>query len=448
MPPGHPGGRFRHPGRSIGLGFAGAVAAGSLLLSLPVAQSEGSRAPLLDAIFTATSAVCVTGLIVVDTETYWSTFGQVVILILIQLGGLGMMTVATLLAIVFARQIGLRARLLVQAETKAVTAADLRRVVRNIVVFSLVTEALAATALAARFRIRYGDPLDQAVWSGAFHAVSAFNNAGFSLYADSLVRYVSDPWVNAVVATAVIVGGLGFPVIFELARAWRRPRTWSVVTRITVVTSAGLLVLGTLVVLATESGNQSTLGALGGADQLQAAFFASTVARTAGFNTIDVAALSPESLFAMDVLMFIGGGSAGTAGGIKVTTFGLLAFVLWSEIRGEPEVVVGRRRVPASTQRQAVTVALLGVGLVVSASFALQALSPFSFDVVLFETISAFATVGLSAGITAQLPDAGQVILVILMFIGRLGPLTLASALAMRDRHRPYRLPEERIIVG
>ncbi|HEY5979188.1 MAG TPA: TrkH family potassium uptake protein [Microlunatus sp.] len=448
MPPGHRGGRFRHPGRSIGLGFAAAIAAGSLLLSLPVAQSEGSQTPLLDAVFTATSAVCVTGLIVVDTETYWSGFGQVVILILIQLGGLGMMTVATLLAIVFARRLGLRARLLVQAETKAVTAADLRRVVRNIVVFSLVTEAAAAIALAARFMIRYGDPLDQAVWSGVFHAVSAFNNAGFSLYADNLMRYVSDPWVNAVVATAVIVGGLGFPVIFELARAWRRPRTWSVVTRITVVTSAGLLVLGTLILLATESGNQATLGALGGADQLQAAFFASTVARTAGFNTVDVAALSPESLFAMDVLMFIGGGSAGTAGGIKVTTFGLLAFVLWSEIRGEPEVVVGRRRVPASTQRQAVTVALLGVGLVVSASFTLQALSPFSFDLVLFETISAFATVGLSAGITAQLPDAGQVILVILMFIGRLGPLTLASALAMRDRHRPYRLPEERIIVG
>lgn len=448
VPQGHPGGRFRHPGRSIGLGFAAAIAAGSLLLSLPVARSEGSQTPLLDAVFTATSAVCVTGLIVVDTETYWSGFGQVVILILIQLGGLGLMTVATLLAIVFARRLGLRARLLVQAETKAVTAADLRRVVRNIVLFSLVTEAVAATVLAARFMIRYGDPLDQAVWSGVFHAVSAFNNAGFSLYADNLMRYVSDPWVNAVVATAVIVGGLGFPVIFELARAWRRPRTWSVVTRITVVTSAGLLVLGTLVLLATESGNQATLGGLGGADQLQAAFFASTVARTAGFNTVDVAALSPESLFAMDVLMFIGGGSAGTAGGIKVTTFGLLAFVLWSEIRGEPEVVVGRRRVPASTQRQAVTVALLGVGLVVSASFALQALSPFSFDLVLFETISAFATVGLSAGITAQLPDAGQVILVILMFIGRLGPLTLASALAMRDRHRPYRLPEERIIVG
>jgi trk system potassium uptake protein TrkH len=448
VPQGHPGGRFRHPGRSIGLGFAAAIAAGSLLLSLPVARSEGSQTPLLDAVFTATSAVCVTGLIVVDTETYWSGFGQVVILILIQLGGLGLMTVATLLAIVFARRLGLRARLLVQAETKAVTAADLRRVVRNIVLFSLVTEAVAATVLAARFMIRYGDPLDQAVWSGVFHAVSAFNNAGFSLYADSLMRYVSDPWVNAVVATAVIVGGLGFPVIFELARAWRRPRTWSVVTRITVVTSAGLLVLGTLVLLATESDNQATLGGLGGADQLQAAFFASTVARTAGFNTVDVAALSPESLFAMDVLMFIGGGSAGTAGGIKVTTFGLLAFVLWSEIRGEPEVVVGRRRVPASTQRQAVTVALLGVGLVVSASFALQALSPFSFDLVLFETISAFATVGLSAGITAQLPDAGQVILVILMFIGRLGPLTLASALAMRERHRPYRLPEERIIVG
>ncbi|HEU4547842.1 MAG TPA: TrkH family potassium uptake protein, partial [Microlunatus sp.] len=439
---------FRHPGRAIGLGFASAIASGTLLLSLPVARSEGSRAPLLDAVFTATSAVCVTGLIVVDTETYWSDVGQVVILILIQLGGLGLMTVATLLAILFARRLGLQARLLAQAETKAVTAADLRRVVRNIVLFTLVTEAIAATVLAARFMITYGESPAHALWSGVFHAVSAFNNAGFSLYADSLMRYVTDPWVNAVVASTVIIGGLGFPVIFELARSWRRPRAWSVVTRITVIVSVSLLVLGTLVILAVESGNEATLGALDGADQLQGALFASTVARTAGFNTIDVAALTPESLFAMDVLMFIGGGSAGTAGGIKVTTFGLLAFVLWSEIRGEPDVVVGRRRVPASTQRQAVTVALLGVGLVVSTSFVLQALTPYPFDLVLFETISAFATVGLSTGITDDLPDAGQVILVILMFVGRLGPLTLASALAMRDRHRPYRLPEERIIVG
>ena len=196
VPRGHTGGPFRHPGRAIGLGFASAIASGTLLLSLPVARSEGSRAPLLDAAFTATSAVCVTGLIVVDTETYWSTFGQVVILILIQLGGLGLMTVATLLAILFARRLGLQARLLAQAETKAVTAADLRRVVRNIVLFTLVTEAIAATVLAVRFMITYGESPAHALWSGVFHAVSAFNNAGFSLYADSLMRYVTDPWVQ------------------------------------------------------------------------------------------------------------------------------------------------------------------------------------------------------------------------------------------------------------
>ena len=440
--------RFRHPGRTIGSAFAAAIIVGTVLLSLPISRTEGTRAGLLDAVFTATSAVCVTGLIVVDTETYWSRFGQVVILVLIQVGGLGLMTIGTVLAVVLARRLGLRARLLAQAETKTVTAADLRRVVRNIVVFTLLTEAVTATVLSARFVIAYGQSPAAAVYSGVFHAVSAFNNAGFSLYADNLMRYVSDPWVNAVVATAVIIGGLGFPVIFELARSWRRPRTWSVVTRITVVTSVGLLLVGTAMVLAIEAGNAATLGRLDAADRLQAAFFASTVARTAGFNTVDVAALNPETLFLMNVLMFIGGGSAGTAGGIKVTTFGLLAFVIWSEMRGETDVVVGRRRISSSNQRQALAIALLGIALVVTASFALEALTPFAFDVVLFETISAFATVGLSTGITDDLPDAGQVVLMILMFVGRLGPLTLASALAVREHRRHYRLPEERTIVG
>jgi trk system potassium uptake protein TrkH len=296
--------------------------------------------------------------------------------------------------------------------------------------------------------IAYGQSPAAAAYSGVFHAVSAFNNAGFSLYADNLMRYVSDPWVNAVVAAAVIIGGLGFPVIFELARSWRRPRTWSVVTRITVMSSVGLLLAGTVMVLAIEAGNAATLGRLDGVDRLQAAFFASTVARTAGFNTVDVAALNPETLFLMNVLMFIGGGSAGTAGGIKVTTFGLLAFVIWSEMRGETDVVVGRRRISNSNQRQALAIALLGIGLVVPASFVLEALTPFSFDVVLFETISAFATVGLSTGITDDLPDAGKMVLMILMFVGRLGPLTLASALAVREHRRHYRLPEERTIVG
>jgi trk system potassium uptake protein len=425
-----------------------AIAVGTVLLAMPAATAGEERAELVDALFTATSAVCVTGLVTVDTGSYWSSAGQVVILVLIQVGGLGIMTLATLLALVLAGRLGLRARLVAQAETKAVTAADIRRVVRNVVIFSLGCELVAAIALSVRFLVAYGEDPAAAIYSGVFHAVSAFNNAGFSLHADSLMRYVSDPWVNGVMAAAVVIGGLGFPVIFELTRAWRRPKEWTVLTRITVITTATLLIVGTVVILGTEANNDATLGRLTGGDQLLAAFFASTMARTAGFNSIDIAAVQPETLFVLDILMFIGGGSAGTAGGIKVTTFGLLGYVIWSEMRGEPDVTVGRRRIPAGNQRQALAVALLGIGLVVPATFLLLVLSPFGFDAVLFEAVSAFATVGLSTGITADLPNAAQVLLVPLMFVGRIGPLTLASALAIREHARHYRVPVERTIVG
>jgi trk system potassium uptake protein len=417
-------------------------------LSLPVATAEGSRADLVTALFTATSAVCVTGLIVVDTETYWSRFGQVAILVLIQIGGLGIMTLATLVAAMLSRRMGLRARLVAQAETKAMTAADIRRVIRNIVFFTLSCELVVAVVLAARFLIAYGQAPGQAIYGGVFHAVSAFNNAGFSIHADNLMRYVADPWINLVVAAAVITGGLGFPVIFELARSWRRPKTWTVLTRITVLTTVTLLVAGTIAIAAAEARNHQTLGPLTGGNKLVGAFFASTVARTAGFNTVDVAAWRPETLLIHDILMFIGGGSAGTAGGIKVTTFGLLAYVIWSEMRGQPDVTVGRRRISSTNQRQALAVALLGIGLVVPSALLLLVLSPFPFDVVLFEAVSAFATVGLSTGITDDLTTPAQLLLAVLMFVGRTGPLTLASALAVRERARRYRLPEERTVVG
>jgi potassium uptake TrkH family protein len=385
---------------------------------------------------------------VVDTETHWSRFGQVAILVLIQVGGLGLMTLATLLAMALSGRLGLQARLVAQAETKAPTAADLRRVIGRIVLFTLTAELVLAAALSARFLLGYGQEPAEAVYSGIFHAVSAFNNAGFSLHSDNLMRYVTDPWVNLIIAAAVVLGGLGFPVVFELARQWWRPKRWSVVTRITLPVTVCLLVLGTVSVLATEASNPRTLEPLHPGHQLLSAFFASTVARTAGFNTVDIAALRPETLFATDILMFIGGGSAGTAGGIKVTTFGLLAYVIWSEIRGEPDVTVGRRRIPTGNQRQALAIALLGIGLVVPASFVLLALSSHPFDVVLFEAVSAFATVGLSTGITDDLSPGGQLVLMVLMFLGRTGPLTLATALAVREHSRPYRLPEERTIVG
>ncbi|WP_233512540.1 TrkH family potassium uptake protein [Micromonospora deserti] len=432
----------------ITIGFAAAVAVGTGLLSLPLATRSGQRAELVDALFTATSAVCVTGLVTVDTGSYWSGFGQAVILLLIQAGGLGIMTLATLFTVLLSRRLGLRARFLAQAETKSLTLTDVRGVVRRIVLFSLVSEAVVAVVLTTRFATAYDAPFGAALYDGVFHAVSAFNNAGFSTNADSLIGHVTDPWINLTVAAAVILGGLGFPVVFELTRYWRRPELWSVMTRITVTLTVTLLALGTIVFTLAEFSNPRTFGPLDGPEKLLAAFFASTMTRTAGFNSVDIGAMRPESLLASDVLMFIGGGSAGTAGGIKVTTFGLLAFVLWSEMRGETQVNVGHRRIPPSNQRQALAIALLSVGAVATATFLLLAVTPHRLDVVLFEVVSAFGTVGLSTGITGSLPPGANLLLVLLMFAGRIGPLTLASALALRDRNRRFELPEERTIVG
>jgi trk system potassium uptake protein len=439
---------FTHPGRTICGAFAGAIAVGTGLLSLPIATADGSRPDFVTALFTATAAVCVTGMVIVDTGTYWSRFGQIAILALFQVGGLGIMTLATLVAAVLSRRVGLRALLVAQTERRALNAADVRRVIRNVVLFAVSCELVVAVVLSARFMTTYGQSPDQAIYSGVFHAVSAFNNAGFSIHPDNLMRYVSDPWVNFVVAAAVITGGLGFPVVFELARSWWKPRTWTVLTRITVLTSIPLLVLGMVSIAAMEARNPHTLGPLPAPDKLMAAFFASAAARTAGFNTIDIASLRSETLFIHDILMFIGGGSAGVAGGIKVTTFGLLAYVIWSEMRGEPDVTVGRRRISNDNQRQALAVALLGIGVVVPFTFALLLLSPFPFDAVLFEAVAAFSTAGLSTGITDDFNTPARLLLAVLMFLGRTGPLTLASALAVREHQRHYRLPEERTIVG
>jgi trk system potassium uptake protein len=443
-----PAGGFRHPGRIIAGAFAAAIAVGTALLSLPLATAGPGRADVLTALFHATSAVCVTGLVTVDTGSYWSGFGQAVILLLIQAGGLGIMTLATLVALLLSRRLGLRARLIAQAETKALSVADVRRVIRRVVVFSLATEAVVAVVLTLRFVTGYDHSLPSAAYFGVFHAISSFNNAGFGLDADNLMGYVADPTISLTICAAVIVGGLGFPVVFELAREWRTPKSWSVLTRITVIVTAALLIVGTVVFLIAESGNPGTLRPLNGGAKVLAAFTAAVMPRTAGFNNLDIAAYQPETLLLTDALMFIGGGSAGTAGGIKVTTFGLLAYVLWAEMRGDPDVEVGRRRVPGTNQRQALAIALLGIGLVAVGTFLMEALTDFGFDQVAFEVISAFATVGLSTGITADLPPAALGLLVLLMYIGRIGPLTLASGLALRERARRHQLPEERTIVG
>ncbi|MEV0174718.1 potassium transporter TrkG [Streptomyces sp. NPDC050803] len=442
-----------HPAQLVVLGFAAVTVLGTALLALPVAAEDRTATGLVTSLFTATSAVCVTGLAVVDTATHWSGFGEGVILALIQVGGFGIMTTASLLALLVSGKLRLRMQLTAQAETKSLDIGDVRRVLLGVAGTTLIVELTVGAILALRFRFGYGNSVGDAVYLGWFHAVSAFNNAGFGLHADNLTRYARDPWVTLPVAAAVILGGLGFPVLLELLRHRNRARTtgrrnWTLHTKLTLITSAVLLLVGTVLTCLLEWSNKGTFGPLDWPGKLLAGFFHSAMARTAGFNSVDIGAMHAATLLMTCMLMFIGGGSAGTAGGIKVGTFAVLAVAIIAEVRGEPNSTVLGRRLAPHVLRQALTVALLGVGLVMTATLALLSMTDLPFEGVLFETVSAFATVGLSTGITADFPDGGQLILVLLMFVGRLGPVTLVSALALRERTRRYELPEERPVIG
>lgn len=438
--------RFR-PAQVIAIAFGGVLAAGTALLLLPI-STQTRPATFIEALFTATSALCVTGHIVVDTPAFWSPFGQIVILALIQTGGFGVMSLATLLGLLVARRLGLRTRLTAVSETHTVAVGDVRRVLTGVALITLSVEAVVAVILTLRWWTGYGEEAGRAIWLGIFHAVSAFNNAGFALFSDSLMSFVTDPWICLPICGAIILGGLGFPVIMELRKRLVLPRRWTLNTITVVVGTLVFLVGGAAVLTAIEWGNPATLGVLEPPARVLAGFTAAVMPRTAGFNSIDVSQMHEESWFVTDILMFIGGGPAGTAGGLKITTFAVLFFIIVAELRGDTAVNMFGKRLPRSTHREALTVALLSVALVVTASLAIMLMSPFGFDRVLFEVISAFATVGLSTGITAALPPAAQLILIALMFIGRLGPVVLGSALALSTQKRQYELPKERPIIG
>lgn len=439
---------IRHPTRLVPAGFLAVIVLGTALLMLPFARAGAGAAPPLTALFTAVSATCVTGLAVVDTPTYWSGFGQAVILLLCQVGGFGIMTGATLLGVLVSRRLGLGTRLVAQVETRSLGLGDVIALLKLILLVTVTVEVLVAAVLTLRLHLGYGEPWPTALWNGVFQAVSAFNNAGFSTYSDNLIGFQADGLVLGPIMLAIVLGGIGFPVLHELRREPGRWRHWSVHTRLTLVGSALLLVGGTLAILAYEWANPDTLGPMAAGGKLLGALFHSVGARTAGFNSLDVGALRTETLAVHFVLMFVGGGSAGTAGGIKVTTFFLLGLAVWAEIRGERDTTVFRRRISTEVQRQALTVVLLGVSVIAVATLCLLSLTAYPFEVVAFEVISAFATVGLSTGITADLPAAGQLVLIALMFVGRVGTVTVATGLALRSRIAPYRYPEERPIVG
>ncbi|MFD7958172.1 TrkH family potassium uptake protein [Streptomyces ardesiacus] len=442
-----------HPARTVVMAFAAVVVIGAVLLALPLASEADTSTDFVTALFTSTSAVCVTGLAVVDTGTYWSDFGEGAILALIQVGGFGIMTMASLLALLVSGKLRLKLQLTAQAETKSLGIGDVRRVLLGVAGTTFAVEAAVGAVLSLRLRYGYGLSIGDAMHHGYFHAVSAFNNAGFGRHGDSLTRYADDPWITLPIAAAVILGGIGFPVLLELLRHRNRHRTtgrrnWTLHTRLTLITTAVLLAAGTVLTCLLEWTNPGTLGPHTVPDKLLNGFFHSTMARTAGFNAVDVGAMQPSTLLMTCVLMFIGGGSAGTAGGIKVTTFAVLLVAIAAEVRGEPHSSVLGRRLAPHVLRQALTVALMGVALAMTATLALLSMTSLPFEGVLFEAVSAFGTVGLSTGITADFPQAGQLILVLLMFVGRLGPISLVSALALRERTRRYELPEERPVIG
>jgi Trk-type K+ transport system membrane component len=369
-------------------------------------------------------------------------------MLLVQIGGLGIMTLTSFVVIAVARRLDLRSRLIVQLESSARDLSSVRRIVLAVIGLSLVFEAVIALVLTLRFRFGWDMELGSAVYHGVFHAVTAFNNAGFALYSDNLARFVTDGWISVTVALGIIAGGLGFPVWLELRRApvsWGR---WSLHTKLTLVVTGFLLLIGFVTVLGFEWSNDATLGALSTPGKLLAAFFQGVTPRTAGFNTIDYAQVRDETLLSQDFLMFVGTGSASTGGGIKVTTLALLSLMVWAELRGDPEVNAFGRRVPAALQRQALAIGLVALGAVVGATLVLMADSGHGLSGTLFEVISAFGTVGLSTGLTDDWSTLGLGVLIGLMFLGRVGPHTIGVALALRERPRRIRYAEEEPIIG
>ena len=435
------------PARLLIVLFAAILVAGSVLLMLPVASQDPGATGFTTALFTATSALTVTGLVVVDTPTHWTGFGQVVILVLIQLGGLGIITLGSLAGLVVSRHIGLRGRRVAQIESGGLDLGDVRRVITGVLMIAATVEVVLFVGLSATFWLRHGEPFWRAVELGGFHAISAFNNAGFALFSDSLAEFVTDPFVNVLVAVAVLAGAVGFPILNDLRHMPRRPRRWSLHTKLTLTVTGAVLLAGSLIILAFEWTNPATLGALDAPGKILASGFNSTM-RTAGFSTIEFGATNETTQLATIISMFIGGGSVSAAGGIKVTTLALLVLAVWAEYRGDEDVGAFGRRVPSGAIRQAIAVTITVALAQMVGTMLLLTTGPYALTEALFEATSAVGIVGLSTGITPTLDTEGRLIITVLMILGRLGPLTVGTALVLRERNRLYRYPEERPFVG
>lgn len=436
------------PPKILSLGFVLLIAAGTLLLYLPAA-STGGHISFIDALFMATSATCVTGLAVIDPGTHLTVFGQVVLLVLFQFGGLGFVTMATLITLVLNKRISLKERLLLQESMNQNSMQGIVKLIRRVLIYSLVIQLSGTILLTARFVLDM--PVGKALYYGLFHSVSIFNNAGFDLFGDihgpfsGLTRYVEDPIVNITSMLLIFLGGIGFIVLSDVVDFPKRKRL-TLHSKVVLSTSAALIVIGTAVFFWLEL--NSTLKPLHAGGKIMASFLQAITPRSGGVTTIEIPLLRESTQFLMILLMFIGAAPGSTGGGIKITTFAILAVTAYAKIRGKDDIVMFRHRISKDNVYRAITMTLLSLMLVVTATMLLTVTESADFLSVLFEAVSAFGTSGITMGLTPELTTLGKILVIILMFVGRIGPLTLAYAIKPKKNKELYRYPEGNITIG
>lgn len=440
------------PPQILVIGFAAIILAGSALLSLPIASATGEPLSFLNAFFTATSATCVTGLVVVDTGTSFTLFGQIVIILLIQVGGLGFMTMGTLFAFALKKRISLKERLVLQEAMNQGSMEGIVRLIRKVIQYSLTIEAAGALIFSIRWSFDLGPA--QGIYYGIWHAVSFFNNAGFDLFGpvtgkfSSLTAYADDPVINIVSMGLIILGGLGFVVISDLLDYRKSRRRLSLHSKVVLSATGILIAVGAVVIFVFEFTNAKTLGTLSWQGKIWAALFQSVTPRTAGANTIDLAGMRQATQFFMILLMFIGASPGSTGGGIKTTTFTTLIGAMIAMIRGKEDIVLFHFRLGKDRILKAITLTMIALFLVIFVAMVLSTTEEHPFLMILFEVTSAFGTVGLTMGLTTDLTDFGKIMIALMMFAGRLGPLTLAYALGPKAEKELYRYPEGKITIG
>ncbi len=434
-----------NPPAVLAVGFLSLILMGTILLNLPIASKTGEKIGFINALFTASSAVCVTGLVVVNTAEFWSLFGQIVIILLIQMGGLGFMTMATSVALLLGKKIRLKERLIIKEQLNHKSMGGLVKLTKYVIYATLSIEAFGAFLLSFRFIPMHG--VAKGIWFSIFHSISAFCNAGFDIMGNSLVPFVGDGFFNVVIAFLVILGGLGFSVYIDIYRH-RGFRKLSLHSKIVIFMTILLLSIGTIGLFVIEYNNKGTIAEFNLKTKFIASFFQSAITRTAGFNSVALGALKDTSVFLMIILMFIGGSPGSTAGGIKTTTFGVLILTTLSTIKGEKDVVIFNRRISHEMVNRSLAIIMIALTMIIVVSFTLSIIENVELLDIMFETTSAFATVGLTRGITPTLSDLGKILIAGTMYMGRVGALTMAFALGQRRRHKTYREAEENIMIG